>query len=84
MARLWPEGMPVQAREGADGVPVAFYWLDGWHPVTLVAARWRVRLGWWTREVAREYVKVTTSDGLLCTLFRDGSSGCWRLARLYD
>jgi hypothetical protein len=43
-----------------------------------------VRVSWWSEEAWREYVKLTTTDGLLCTLYQDLRDGAWYLARLYD
>lgn len=51
-----------------------------------IANRWRVRAGWWLpdAEATREYVKLTTTDGVLCTLYRDLRDGAWYCARVYD
>jgi hypothetical protein len=71
---------------GPDGLPRAVWWQGAWHPVAGIARRWRVRASWWTpdAEAWREYVKLTTTDGLLCVLAYDLRSGEWRLVRLYD
>jgi protein ImuB len=86
MTRLWPEGEPVQVETGPDGAPQAFLWRGARHPVAAVANRWRVRTGWWIREgeAWREYLKLTTADGLLCILAHDLRDSTWRLVRLYD
>jgi len=86
MTRLWPAGDPIQVETGADGQPQSFLWRGVWHPVERVAARWRVRTGWWAAggEAWREYVRLTTVDGLLCALYRDLHTGAWFCARLYD
>ena len=51
-----------------------------------IAKRWRVRASWWMPEAEawREYVKLTTADGLLCILTHDLRGDAWRLVRLYD
>ncbi len=84
MTYLWPAGDPIQVVVGADGLPQRFWWRGGWRQVTAIAARWRVRATWWSEEAWREYVKVTTADGLLCTLYRDLAQGAWFCAELYD
>jgi hypothetical protein len=84
MTRLWPEGDPVQVTLSANGLPLAFFWRGVWHSVASVALRWRVRADWWSDEAWREYVKLTTADGLLCTLYRDLNAGTWFCSRLYD
>ena len=33
---------------------------------------------------ARDYVKLVTEDGLLCTTYRDMSNDAWYLDRIYD
>jgi hypothetical protein len=84
MTRLWPEGNPIQVVSEADGLPRAFIWRGRRHIVAGIALRWRVRVDWWAEDVWREYVKLTTTDGLLCTLYRDLRTGEWFCARLYD
>jgi hypothetical protein len=86
VTRLWPEGEPVQVAAGPAGTPQAFLWRGGWHPVAAVANRWRVRVSWWILEgeAWQEYIKLTTTDGLLCILAHDLRSDAWRLVRLYD
>jgi len=84
MTRLWPDGVPIQVVSGTDGLPQAFTWRGRRHTVTGIALRWRVRVDWWAEEAWREYVKLTTAEGLLCTLYRDLRTGAWFCARLYD
>ena len=86
MTRLWPQGEPVLMQLDPAGAPQAFAWEGAWHPVAAIAKRWRVRAGWWTPEAEawQEYVKLTTTDGLLCVLAHDLRDGEWRLMRLYD
>ncbi len=86
MTRLWAEGVRIQVEEGADGAPVRFLWGDTWHEVSVVANCWRVRATWWLPEADahREYVKLTTADGLMCTLYRDLRDGAWYCARVFD
>ncbi len=86
MTRLWRQGEPIEVELRADGLPMRFRWRGGWHGVAHVANRWRVRVNWWlpTAEATREYIKLTTTDGLLCTLYRDLRDGAWYCARVYD
>lgn len=86
MTRLWPEGSPIQVISNQDNLPLRFQWQDTWHEVTGIANRWRTQSGWWTVDAAtwREYIKLTTGDGLLCTLYRDLHTGAWYCARVYD
>jgi Family of unknown function (DUF6504) len=86
MTRLWPKGDPVQVSLGEDGAPAQFFWGGRWHVVTTVANRWRVRSSWWlpAADAHREYIKLTTEDGLLCTLYRDLCNDAWYCTRLFD
>ena len=84
MTRLWPAGDPIEVRLAGDGQPEAFLWRGAWHPVAAIANRWEVRASWWSTEAWREYVKLTTTDGLLCVLCRDLYSEAWSCMRLYD
>jgi hypothetical protein len=84
MSRLWADGDPIEVEVGPDGLPRVFHWRGARHPVTGIANRWRVRTGWWIEEAWREYFKLTTADGLLCTVYHDLRAGAWFCARLYD
>ena len=92
MTRLWPEGEPVEAWSGEERAspdaetPAGFTWGGAPHRILEVCNRWRVHTRWWQPEEAiwREYVKVATSTGLLCLLYRDLLHGGWFLARVYD
>ncbi len=83
-SRIWPAGDPVVVTPGPAGLPQAFWWRGSWHQVTSIANRWRVLATWWSDEAWREYFKVTTADGVLCTLYHDLRSDTWFCARLYD
>jgi hypothetical protein len=84
MTKLWPEGVPLQVIRDADETPQTFLWRGRWHTVAEIGLRWRVEVDWWAAEVRRDYVKLTTAEGLLCTLYRDLHTGQWFWARLYD
>jgi hypothetical protein len=84
VTRLWPAGEPVQVTAGPDGLPRAFLRRGTWHTVDHIANRWRVRASWWSVEAWREYVRLTTTDGLLCTLYCDLRTRAWFCSRLFD
>jgi len=84
MSRLWPGGDPIEVEVSLDGLPRSFCWRGVRREVAGVANRWRVRTGWWVEEAWREYFKLTTCDGLLCTIYHDLNAGAWFCARLYD
>lgn len=86
MTRLWAAGEPIQVVAGNDGTPVRFQWQGDWREVAFIANRWRVNTTWWLpgADAQREYVKLTTADGLLCTLYCDLRDGAWYCARVYD
>ena len=86
MTRLWPAGDPVQMQLDPTGMPQTFLWAGVWHPVAAIANRWRVQASWWAPDAAvwQEYVKLVTTDGLLCVMAHDLRSDGWRLIRLYD
>jgi hypothetical protein len=86
MTRLWAAGDPVQVVVQEDGTPLRFQWCGIRHDVSLVANRWRVRSSWWLPAVDahREYIKLTTTDGLLCILYHDLRNDAWYCARVYD
>lgn len=46
--------------------------------------RWRVRKGWWEKEIFREYFQVETEKGILCEIYHDLIGGRWYIERLYD
>jgi hypothetical protein len=86
MTRLWPTGQPIQVVAGPDGAPLRFTWDSTPREVAAIANRWRVNASWWQPAAAarREYFKLTTTDGLLLTLYRDLQDGAWYGARVYD
>ena len=84
MTRLWPDGDPITVIAGPDGTPQQFAWQGQWRRVATIANRWRVRSTWWSTEAWREYFKLTTDDGLLCTVYQNLQDAQWFCARLYD
>ena len=84
MTRLWVGGVLVEAQVGSNDLPVRFTWEGQIHPVQHIANRWRVDVGWWRLRICRDYFKLTTSTGLLVTVYHDLVTGCWYLQRMYD
>jgi hypothetical protein len=90
LTRLWPEGEAVElwggGTEGAACHPYGFIWHGVYHHILDVCNCWRVHTRWWDPDIVfwREYLKVTTDQGVLCLLYRDLHSGDWFLARVYD
>jgi len=84
MSRLWADGDSIEVEVGSDGLPRAIYWRGARRPVACVANRWRVRASWWSEEAWRDYFKLVTADGLLCTIYHDLNADAWFCARLYD
>jgi hypothetical protein len=71
---------------GDGGTPGGFVWVGTPHCIVEICNRWRVHTRWWEPDkiLWREYLKVTTEDGLLCLIYRDLVGGGWFLSRLYD
>ena len=110
MTRLCPEGEAIEIW-GDGEIPAGFVWRGVAHGIDDVYNRWRIHTNWWQQGLPvsalsplrgstwREYLKVTTDDGLLCLLFRNLEGGweiptegretaaeatAWYLARIYD
>jgi len=81
---LSPEIGRLSVRVDAGGLPIDFIWQKRCHPVTEIVNRWRLHDRWWYRSVARDYYKVTTTDGWLVVLYFDWSERTWYLERLQD
>ncbi len=85
-ARLWRDGEPIAMTCDKTGRPQHFRRGSHTHQVEHVCNRWRVHEGWWRDKENgwREYIKIATSDGLLCLVVRDMENDVWFLVRLYD
>jgi hypothetical protein len=48
--------------------------------------RWRLDGDWWGDAgwVWREYIALTTADGMLCVIYFDPHDQTWHLSRVYD
>jgi len=86
MSRLWPEGEPIQMQTDADGRPLRFVWRERPYRLAQIQQRWQVDADWWREagRIWRDYVAVTTTDGLLCVLYQDLLTENWFLSKLYD
>jgi hypothetical protein len=84
MTHLWVAGCEVDVQAAAETGPLAFTWAGRLHRVASVCNTWRVRTAWWQQEIWRDYFKVQTEDGLLCTMYHDLLTDRWHLARVYD
>jgi hypothetical protein len=85
MTRLFAYPEPIEVTAGPAGAPLSIHYGDRWRTVDQVCNRWRVTSSWWNAgAAAREYVKLVTADGLLCTVYRDMVDDAWYLDRIYD
>lgn len=84
VTRLWPAGLPLEVQCDELGAPARLRLHGGWHPVAEVAARWRVRRGWWRGGHWREYATVATAGRVLVTLGRELPEGQWVVVALHD
>jgi hypothetical protein len=66
--------------------PLAFTLEGRTRAIEHVHQHWLVDTEWWSEagHVHREYYAVTTSDGLLCTLYRDFVEEQWCIEKVYD
>jgi hypothetical protein len=84
VTRLYLDHPLIQVETDASGVPLRLH-LDGTeHGEVGVCNRWRVDDDWWRTPVARDYWKLVTRDGLLCTVYLDELRGTWHLERIFD
>lgn len=84
MTYLWMEGAQAEVKTNTEGIPLRFTFRGQTHPVEDIANRWRIDEGWWAQHIWREYFKLTTTTGLLVTLFHDMLADTWYIQRLYD
>ncbi len=84
MTHLWTAGPEIAVQPTPDGRPGSFTWIGRMHPTADICNEWRVHTDWWQQEVWRNYFKLQTEDGLLCTIYHDLLADRWHLARVYD
>ncbi len=85
MTRLWPDGESIEV-ELKNGWSARFTWRGRQHPVQRIRQRWQVDNDWWGEQgrVWREYIALTTTDGMLCVIYFDLLDQSWHLSRVYD
>ena len=86
MTRLWTIGNSVAVTQDTHGTLRTFTWRGRTHMVQKVREQWQVDTDWWSEQgrVHREYLTVTTTDGLLCMLYLDFLDEQWYVAKCYD
>ena len=86
MTRLWPDGESLAVEVDDHGRPLRFTWRERRHQLQQVQQRWQVDSEWWSDEgrIWRDYLAVTTTEGLFCVIYQDLLSREWFLAKLYD
>jgi hypothetical protein len=86
MSRLWPEGESIHVTLGDSGWPAQLTWQGQAHRVQQIRQRWQVDGDWWSEDghVWREYIALTTMDGLLCVVYFDLLEQRWHLSKVYD
>ena len=88
MTRLYLDHPLVQVETDVDGTPIRLR-LGGeahgeTHGEVGICNRWRVDDDWWRTPTVRDYFKLVTRDGLLCTVYLDELRGTWHLERIFD
>ena len=83
--RLWVEGEPITLTCDAVGRPLRFIWQARRYEIEQICNRWRVSEEWWNPDdyAWREYIKVATTDKLLCLIAHNRATGDWYLIRTY-
>lgn len=86
MTRLWPDGQPIRVQLNRAGQPSRFTWLDRHYRIHQVRQRWQVDTDWWDEHgrLWRDYLAVTTHEGLFCVLYQDLLTEHWYLSKTYD
>jgi hypothetical protein len=70
--------IPVDVRENARQLPVAFRIKGRWLKVVSIDEVWSIDEEWWReRPIVRMYYRVSTEDGRQITVFRDMLDGVW-------
>jgi hypothetical protein len=77
-----PSGLQVTESENQE--PLAILHEGTWRRVEDILSRWRIHQEWWKRPVERDYFRVRLQGGVVCEVFRESTSGCWQLQRVYD
>jgi hypothetical protein len=86
MTHLWIAGNGIEVRKDDQDRIRAFAWKGRKHAVGRVHQHWQVDTDWWSDagRVHRDYYALTTTDGLLCVIYRDFEDELWYIAKIYD
>lgn len=86
MSRLWPEGEPILVQTDAHNRPLRFVWRERTYRLVQIQQHWQVDTDWWSEagRIWRDYMAVTTTNGLLCVIYQDLLTEQWFLSKLYD
>jgi hypothetical protein len=74
----------IQVNESDSHEPLAVTHEGKRRRVEGILSRWRIHQEWWKRPAERDYFRVRLEGGIICEVFRDSSSNCWKLQRVYD
>ena len=66
--------------------PVRFRWQGRLYRLQRVQQRWQVDSDWWSAEgrVWRDYLAVTTFEGIFCVIYYDHLRDGWFVGCMYD
>lgn len=86
MTRLWSASEPILVEQNRTGVPTRFFWRKRVHRVRRIEQRWQIDTDWWadSGRVWRDYLALTTSEGLLCVIYQDLMDKKWFISKIYD
>lgn len=83
MSQLLSSPQPVRVATDCYGKPTALLWHGRRDPVT-VCNHWRMEGDWWRQRIAREYYRLLTKSGTVCTVYHDVDEGGWYLQKMLD
>ena len=84
MNKLSWEARELKVVESGEHEPQSVVYGAGTRRVESVLGWWRVSQEWWKSPVERDYYRVKLEGGIICEVFRDLTTGCWNLQRIYD
>lgn len=84
MTHFWQIPQVITVAITLEGHPVGLTWQGEYHPIRVIANRWRDDTGWWLWRKRREYLRLLTQTGMLVEIYHDKETQTWYLQRLYD
>jgi len=86
MTRLWLNDNAIDVQVDSRGKIFSFTWRGRTHRIQKLHQTWQVDTDWSSDEgeAHREYYALTTTDGLLCVIYKDALNDGWYFAKLYD